>query len=874
MTQGETTSQRALDRLSGPLRLTRIGMAAERLTQAFWPLWSILLAVAAALALGVQDSVSVEVAWVGLVLSALAAVALLYTGFRKLDWPTEADAVDRLDRTLPGRPILALRDQQAVGSADAASIMVWQAHLARMAARTADAKAVQPDLKLARRDPFALRYVALMVFVIAVLFGSLWRVGSVADIATGQPAAAVAAGPMWEGWVQPPAYTGKPSLYLNDIKAATLSVPVGSRVSLRLYGEVGDLTLAETVSGRVGDLATGAGSDAGALTSASAATQDFDVMQSGTIRIDGPGGREWAVTVIPDAAPVVGFSGEIGREADGRMTQPFTASDDFAVVRGRAEITLDLARVDRRYGLTADPEPRDAVVLDLPMPISGDRANFAETLIDNLSEHPFANLPVRITLFAEDAVGQVGQSEAAEVLLPGRRFFDPLAAGIIEMRRDLLWSRDNAARVSQILRAITNRPEGFIRNQKAYLLLRVAMKRLDGGLGASGDVALAPEIRDEVAEALWEVALLVEEGDLADALERLRRAQDRLAEAIRRGADPAEIAELMQELNESMQEYIEKLAEQAEPGESGLDTAQTDPQSQEITPDQLQQMLDEIQRLMEEGRMAEAAALLEELRQMMENMQVTQGQGGQGQGGPGQQALKGLGDTLRDQQGLSDDAFSDLQEQFNPGPGQPGTGDPQGQGEQPGDPQDGGDPQNPGEGSGQGQDGDLEGSLAERQQALREQLERQSRNLPGAGTPEGDAAREALDRAGRAMDEAAEALEGNDIPGAIDRQAEAMEALRDGMRNLGEALAQQQQQQQQDGRDGQAFGQADPQGQRDPLGRELNGEGRAGTRENLLQGEDIYRRAREILDELRRRSSDQTRPSTELDYLRRLLNVF
>ena len=28
--------------------------------------------------------------------------------------------------------------------------------------------------------------------------------------------------------------------------------------------------------------------------------------------------------------------------------------------------------------------------------------------------------------------------------LPARRFFDPLAAAVIEQRRDLLWSRENA----------------------------------------------------------------------------------------------------------------------------------------------------------------------------------------------------------------------------------------------------------------------------------------------------------------------------------------------------------------------------------------------------------------------------------------------
>jgi hypothetical protein len=42
----------------------------------------------------------------------------------------------------------------------------------------------------------------------------------------------------------------------------------------------------------------------------------------------------------------------------------------------------------------------------------------------------------------------------------------------------------------------------------------------------------------------------------------------------------------------------------------------------------------------------------------------------------------------------------------------------------------------------------------------------------------------------------------------------------------------------------------------------------------MLQGEDIYRRAQDILDEIRRRSGEQARPESERDYLRRLLDQF
>lgn len=121
------------------------------------------------------------------------------------------------------------------------------------------------------------------------------------------------------------------------------------------------------------------------------------------------------------------------------------------------------------------------------------------------------------------------------------------------------------------------------------------------------------------------------------------------------------------------------------------------------------------------------------------------------------------------------------------------------------------------------------------------------------------------------MDNAEESLRQEDFAGALDDQAEAMDALRDGMRELGEMMAQQQQEGQPGG---QAMGQGDPLGQRDPLGREPGQNGRIGTDERLLQGEDVYRRAEELLDEIRKRSGEQQRPEAERDYLKRLLERF
>ena len=846
-----------LKSLVWPMRLTLVGLWAERLARAFWPLWSVLLLTLATLAFGLQDLgplLYAQIAGGAVAVLALGLLVLGYTRFRK---PSAGDALDRLDATMPGRPIAALRDTQAIGTNDPASLAVWRAHQDRMAARAAGARPVQPDLRLSSRDPFSLRYIALTAFVMAMLFGSFWKVATVSGLAPG-PAVAMPGGPSWEAWAQPPAYTGKPSLYLNDITDPVLEVPTGTRLQIRLYGPEGTLTVSQTIADPPPPAPVVEGeTPVAAVPDGMAGVSDLTVTRSGSLEISGPGGREWQVTALPDGLPTIAISGEMGREADGRFKQKFTATDDYGVVAGRVTVALDLAAIDRRHGLIPDPEAVDPVILDLPMPLNGKRDKITETLVDDLSKHVFANLPVTMTFAAIDAAGQEGQSEPYSVTLPGKRFFDPLAAALIEMRRDILWNRINGPRAVELLKAVTHAPAGFIRHDRAFLRLRVAIRALE-----ATKANFSVEERDRLAEELWTIALMVEEGNLQDSFERLQRAQDRLDEAIKNGASPEEIDQLMKEMQQALNEYMRELAEEAQrnPG----DQQQSDQmQGQMMSGDQLQEMLDELQRLMEEGKTAEAAELMEQLRQLMQNMQVVEGQGGQGQGGP----MGELGDTLRDQQELSDDAYRDMQQGQD---GQEGEGGDQEQGQEDGQ-QLGQDPGQQGQDGQDGQGG--QGTLTERQQELRDRLgQLQDGQLPGDGTEQGEEGRRNLDRAERAMEEAEEALRRGDLDGALDRQAEAMEAMRDGMQDFGEALAQEQREER--GADGEndEFGSADPNG-RDPLGREPGETARIGSDENMVQN-DPNQRAQELLDEIRRRSGDLARPSEELDYLKRLLQLF
>ena len=811
----------------------------EALASAFWPLGVVLALGFAALAFGAADLLSARtLLWVAALALLLAGVAAV-RGWRRFRRPSRAAARARVDAVLPGRPLSALRDRLAVGADDAGASALWQAHRQAMARAAEAARPVPPDARLRWLDPAALRLVGLVALVMALVFAPQGRFGqgiaalgaSFRPLPDAPPAPGD--GPGWEGWAEPPAYTRRPTIYLNALpEGKVLELPKGATLSFRLYGEAGALE-----------------QDIGAaVPGGEPSAPEFTAERSGTVEVSG---RRFEITVLPDALPVVVPGAAPQRRADGRLVQDFTASDDNGIAGGQAVIALDLGAVDRRFGLAADPEPRAPVALDLPLPASGDRRQIRGRLLGDLARHPWANLPVTVALRVEDGIGQRGEAPAMRMMLPGRRFFDPLAAALIEVRRDLLWSRANAARSADILRAIGWQPEGFM-DPALHDGLRGAVATLESG-------ALSDEARGKLAQALWDAAVTLEDGGLADALERMRQAQERLSEAIRNGASPDEIQRLMDELKQATDAYIDMLAQRQ--GEDPAERFDRSPRNgQQVTGDQIQQMMDEIQRLMNEGRMAEAQELLEQFNRMMQNLRVTESQDGQG----GRQRPMGrLAETLRDQQRLADEAMRQMQDQY--GQWQPGQD---------------------GQGGAENQD------LADRQRELREDLGRQRGLLPGRGTAQGETARRELDEAGRAMEEAERALREGDPAGAMERQAQAIQSMREGMRALGEAMAQNQPGQEGQPQSGEQEGGAegpsgDPRGRRglaqpydrqpqtDPLGRALSGDGNAITGgDPLAEGTDPSRKARELQDEIRRRSGERERPRDERDYLGRLLDNF
>ena len=121
-----------------------------------------------------------------------------------------------------------------------------------------------------------------------------------------------------------------------------------------------------------------------------------------------------------------------------------------------------------------------------------------------------------------------------------------------------------------------------------------------------------------------------------------------------------------------------------------------------------------------------------------------------------------------------------------------------------------------------------------------------------------------LDGAGQAMGKAGEALGQENGDRASQQETLALDKLRQGAKSMAEQMMNGMGQQ----------GRANANGSRDPLGRPMPTQ-QPDTGDSVKVPEEAdVQRAREILDELRRRLGEATRPPQELDYIDRLIERF
>ncbi|MDN5003437.1 TIGR02302 family protein [Bradyrhizobium sp. GCM10027634] len=801
---------------------------------------------------------------IGLVIFAGLAAGALFPLIR-FRWPRREEALARLDRGsgVRHRPATTLTD--TLTSQDPVALALWQAQRERTLASLKRIRAGLPRPRLAIHDPWALRAL-VMVMLVATFFAAgderAMRLGAAFD---------------WNGvlaptnirvdaWVTPPLYTGKPPVILSAANKEAAALPASGPLAV----PAGSTLIVRSSGGSLDVVVSGGLKEAEPKEAAPKGTNEkhFTITGDGTAHVRAPSGQpQWAFAATPDRPPTIALAKDPERQARGALQLVYKIEDDYGVTGAEAQVAPRTADTGKEGDNKTAARPLfQPPQFPLVLPNARTRNGVGQTVKD-LSEDPYAGADVTLTLTAKDEAGNEARSEPFNMRLPERLFTKPLARALIEQRRILALDANKNSDVYTALAALMIAPELFTQEMGQYLGLYSVARQLEA---ARTDDALR-----EVVASLWALAVTIEDGNISDVEKALRAAQDALKQALERGASDEEIKKLTQDLRAALDNFMRQLAEQFRNNKDAQNLARPlDPNTKILRQQDLQNMIDRMERLSRSGDKDAAKQLLDQLQQMLEGLQMAQpGQSGESDM---EQALNELGDMIRKQQQLRDKTYKQ---------GQDSRRDRMRGKQQPGD--------------------QSMSDLQQDQQALRDRLkklqdemakrglsQKGQKGQPGQKGQEGqkgdqgqsgqDGDQDAdqgdddggLDSADSAMGDAGSKLGEGNADGAVDSQGKALDAMRKGAQKMAEAMQQGDGDGQGDGPGNRAGRQQSGGNQTDPLGRPLHGREFGDDYTVKIPGEIDVQRVRRILEELRRRLGDPSRPQIELDYIERLLKDF
>ncbi|NCC21458.1 MAG: DUF4175 family protein [Alphaproteobacteria bacterium] len=782
----------------------------------------------------------------GEIVSALVFLAgltiFLASGLPTLRIPGKPDVRRRIecDSGLRHRPLTSLEDSLANRGNDAAR-QIWQQRGRWLADASSHARGTSLKPLMPHLDPHALRYLSLLVLILGVaVAGPLWK----QRLAHGLFPVSLAGNspddsPRIVLRITPPEYTGLSEAVISSFgkDSSPLSIPKGSRIRVSVTG--GPPTPKFVIGGHsfpMKELASGTyGLETPVLPGDSMVVRQLFMTRA-----------RLPYVYVSDLPPTIDEADKLEITPEGSIGVPVRLYDDYGVKDLVLDIELDSVVEDAPLG-----EPFQ----DRRLIMSPGGETLETRPVYDLTGHTWVGLPVVMTLVAVDGTGQKSDPLTYRTILPERTFRHPVAAILIEMRKQLAWLPVfNAQQVAIGLEELLRQPQTFDGDPVVYLALRSAASRLS--YAQSEDTARA------VIALLWETALRLEDGGLSLAMQALRNAQKELEQAL---TDPdagqAEIAQKMDALQQALARYMQELAaELNKRGADGQPVLMLPPEAmgQVIDPLSLKAFLDQLRAEALSGDMHTAQEMLSKIRKMMDMLDPSR----MAELPPEIQFMNEGHNELQELVQKQQELLDQTRERARPLPSygewivpEPTIRGPIAPGKLPPPPLPAPQP---------GHHADNQAGRTE-QEALRlvlGQLMREAGEILNE-IPDGMAAAEFEMRASSA------ALADNDPISSIPHQERALENLQDAMEDMNQQMAARMQQM-----IGMSFGGGS---NLDPLGRPISpSEGNRnffGSNVRIPDEQD-RERLEEILRILRQRSGDFSRPEMELDYFRRLLRQF
>lgn len=789
---------------------TGVCLLSERITAAFLSLftWTCFFA-----GLWLSNLLASFSSLVHLGVSALffgGALFLLIRGVRQTHFPSRAQIDRRLQEQsgVKHRPLDDMRDHLAYDGSDDTRTL-WNKSRAALPSALSRLKVSAPRPVMALADPAALR-IGAIIFLIAgiVMAGNaapsrftagLWPYSFSPTGLMKNDVATIT--------ITPPAYTHREPIIVSGINEGDkppLDIPEGSTLSIRVTGGFGapvfhmDHTDMEM---------TALDKHSYMLETQIVPGTEISISQFFGPRL------KWPYRYISDNGPSMRLDGDITILPRGDIRVPLILSDDYGVRDLQMRMDIDPSVIKRPLGKFYD-ETRAV------MTAGGKDVKIQP--VYNLTFHPWAGLPVRLSFLATDEKGQAAILPSISVTLPERKFHDPVAIKLIDIRKKIAWEPESDPEpLARALVSIVNQPGAYRGDMIVHLALSSALYRLVYSPGVESAPALI--------SLLWDTAVRIEDGDSGRALRELQEAREKLEAAL---SDPEandeQIAMLTAQLQDAMQRYMQEMAKtlQRRMEEGGPQPLlPPDMLGQMINPQDLEMFFAQLQAQALSGDKDAAREMLSRLSQMMDMMDPSMNAEMPQDVQMMAEAMNRLRDLIDRQQSLIDQTS-------------------------------------------EAQHADAQDLSAQKaaQEALRKDL---GDLMQDAAEALGDVP-ENMGAAEQQMRLASKALEDGDAGAAMKYQEEALRLLNESKQGMSEKLAQRLSKM-----TGMAMGGS---GMRmDPLGRPY-GQG-SGT--NPLLGEKVKvpdesdrKKIEDILQTLRKKSGDLTRPPEELDYYRRLLKQF
>ena len=506
------------------------------------------------------------------------------------------------DSCIEGRPLTGLKDKLWNDEKPDARDL-WRESRFRLNNLANALSRPQSKDFLKRYDPYAFRFTIFIVFIAALFFAGeerTMRLQNGLQPFSYDANTEIRSAERYTIMIDAPEYTRLSQLILNDKTAenSLIKIAQGSALKVLVHGGYGQSKLI-------------LGNDDFAFDDAYQIVipdeKDAIVLKQGLLTL-----ARWNYEIIRDQVPtVLALESEPEILDDASLSIGVSVYDDYGVQY--LDTTLELSDVVSDSPAIGDIK---AIRRSVSSPA---RENFKLSPNFDFSAHPWAGLPVKISMRAVDALGQESTPQIIETILPERDFKHPVAKTLVALRKKLIWSPldENTYKDSAYNLLVLGTAKELLHDDiVTYLALRTAALRLSYN-------SPSIETASSVISLLWDTALRIEDGDLSLAARKLRDAQMALEEALQNpDITEEEISELMSDLRNAMAEYMNELArEMSKRMADGGQMPMIDPQSMtSLNQDALADFLEQMEQAMRDGDMGAAQEMLSQMQRLMDMM--------------------------------------------------------------------------------------------------------------------------------------------------------------------------------------------------------------------------------------------------------------